>query len=190
MGSSKSDVGNQMVLRDTIKEHRGDYYVTYKPADLHSTLASVSLVFPKTSANVKDVRCAMEHELRHWLNRFAVPVMVPAFDAKDSVIRFSDEPYESHLMGYIDPHTGGLVQKWGLFEEPGAPSLSMARQDFPVPLAPFGHGAYSACGFASGRPRPPCGPADTAGPQWLYAERSSATADYAPSLRSSLARSE
>ena len=68
--------------------------------------------------------------------------------------------------------------------DPGAPSLSMARQDFPVPLAPFGHGAYSACGFAFGRPRPPCGPANTAGPQWLYASRSSATADYAPSLRS------
>ncbi len=49
-------------------------------------------------------------------------------------------------------------------EIPGAPSLSMARQDFPVPLAPFGHGAYSACGFAFGRPRPPCGPADTARP--------------------------
>ncbi len=60
----------------------------------------------------------------------------------------------------------------------------MARQDFPVPLAPFGHGACSACGFASGRPRPPCGPANSAGPQWLYASRGSATADYAPSLRS------
>ena len=41
----------------------------------------------------------------------------------------------------------------------------------PVPLAPFGYGAYSACGFAFGRPRPPCGPANTAGPQWLYASR-------------------
>ena len=34
------------------------------------------------------------------------------------------------------------------------------------------------------RPRPPCGPANTAGPQWLDASRGEATADYAPSLRS------
>src|SRR3990167_4606314 len=33
-------------------------------------------------------------------------------------------------------------------------------------------------------PRPPCGPAHSAGPQWLYTERSSATSDYAPLLRS------
>ena len=63
----------------------------------------------------------MEQELAYWLNRFSVPLMVSAFDAKDSVIRFSDEPYESHLMGYIDPHTGGLVQKWGLLEEDEMP---------------------------------------------------------------------
>ena len=34
------------------------------------------------------------------------------------------------------------------------------------------------------RPRPPCGPANTAGPQWLDASRGEATADYAPALRS------
>src|SRR3990167_2643748 len=39
-----------------------------------------------------------------------------------------------------------------------APALSMARRDFPVPLAPFGT-RRNGCAFASGcgTPRPPCG---------------------------------
>jgi hypothetical protein len=122
MEPPKKDTGNQKVFRDKLKEHRGSYFVIYKPADVNSSLALVSLVFPETSVEVTEVRRVMEQELKHWLNRFAVPVMVSAFDVKDSVIRISDEPYESHLMGYIDPHTGGLVQKWGLFEEDETPS--------------------------------------------------------------------
>jgi hypothetical protein len=122
MKPSGSDVSNQKVFRDNIKEHRGSYFVIYKPADVNSSLALVSLVFLETNVEVTVVRRVMEQELKHWLNRFAVPVMVSAFDAKDSVIRFSDEPYESHLMGYIEPHNGVLVQKWGLFEEDEMPS--------------------------------------------------------------------
>ncbi|MEX2163174.1 MAG: hypothetical protein WD823_02870 [Sulfuricaulis sp.] len=116
------DASNQKVFRDGIKEHRGSYFVIYKPADVNSSLALVSLVFPETSVEVTEVRRAMEQELKHWLNRFSVPVMVTAFDVTDRLIHFSEGPYESHLMGYIDPHTGGLVQKWGLFEEDETPS--------------------------------------------------------------------
>ena len=110
------------VFRDTIKEHRGSYFVVYKPADVKSSLASVRLVFPETTAEATEVRRAMEEELRYWLNRFAVPVMVSALNAKDNLIYFSEEPYESYLMGYIDPNSVGVVQKWGLFEEDEMPS--------------------------------------------------------------------
>ncbi len=115
-------VGDEKVFRDGIKEHRGSYFVIYKPADVNSSLASVSLVFPETMVEATEVRQAMEQELKRWLNRFAVPVMLSAFDAKGDLIHFSEEPYESHLMGYIDPHSGGVVQKWGLFEEDEMPS--------------------------------------------------------------------
>lgn len=110
------------MFRDKIREHRGKYFVNYNPADGDSWLAMVSLVFPDHAVDVSEVRRAMDEELRYWLNRFSVPVMVSAFDVKDSVIRFSEEPYESHLMGYIDPDSGAVVQKWGLFEEDEMPS--------------------------------------------------------------------
>ena len=37
---------------------------------------------------------------------------------------------------------------------PGAPALSMARQDFPVFLAPCGHGAVDGASPAAGHDRP------------------------------------
>ncbi len=122
MEPQKKGMSNQKVFRDAIKEHRRRYFVVYKPADVNSSRASVRLVLLETSVEITEVRHAMEEEFRYWLNRFAVPVMVSAFDAKDNLIHFSEEPYESHLMGYIDPHTGGLVQKWGIFEENEMPS--------------------------------------------------------------------
>lgn len=129
------------VFRDKIQEHRGSYFVIYNPADGDSWLATVSLVFPEVTVDVSEVRRAMEQELAHWLNRFSVPIMVSAFDAKDSVVRFSDEPHESHLMGYIDTHTGRLVRKWGLYEEAEIPSeqkdaeyLERVYQDVPFRL--------------------------------------------------------
>ncbi len=74
--------------------------------------------------------------------------------------------------------------------DPGAPALSMARQDFPVPLAPFGHGALICLRLrlrqaaTALRSSVALYGARHARPQWLYASRGSATADYAPSLRS------
>lgn len=110
------------VFRDKIREHRGNYFVTYNPADGSEWLASISLSFPELNVDLVEVKGAMEWELKHWLNRFAVPLMVSAFDAKDSVIRFSEEPYESHLTGYVDPGSGKIAHRWGLFENGEFPS--------------------------------------------------------------------
>lgn len=113
---------NPKVFRDSLKEHRGHYFVEYKPADVNSTYAIVNLVFIGTSIEVIEVRHAMEEELKHWLNRFAVPAMISACDAKDRLIHLSEKLYESHLMGYIDFHTGNLVHRWGLFNHDELPS--------------------------------------------------------------------
>jgi hypothetical protein len=56
---------------------------------------------------------------------YPVPTMVSAFDAKGELVRLSDKFGESHLMGYIDPHTGKLVRRWGLFGNDEMPSNQM-----------------------------------------------------------------
>ncbi len=85
---------------------------------------------------------------------------------------------------------GWVSELIGIAGGPGAPALSMARQDFPVPLAPFGHGALICLRLrlrqaaTALRSSVALYGARHARPQWLHASRGSAIADYAPSLRS------
>lgn len=118
----KSDASNHKVFRDELKEHRGNYYVIYKPADDRLSFANVQLVFPEVNVEVTAVRCAMEQELNKWLNRYPVPLMVSAFDVKDDLISVSSENRESHLMGYVDQSTGRITRRWGLFENTEMPA--------------------------------------------------------------------
>ena len=65
------------------------------------------------------------------------------------------------------------------------------RRGFPVSLAPSVSAQPCGVRLRLHRPRPPCGPANTAGPQWLYGTKGPPaspvgpvpTSYYAPSLR-------
>lgn len=114
------------VFRDTIKEHRGRYYVTYKPADVGLPFASLQLVFPELGIGSAEVRHLMEHELKNWLHRYPVPLKVTAFDAKDSVIQVGADSMESHLMGYAEPQTGRITAIWGVLKDDELPVDQMS----------------------------------------------------------------
>lgn len=116
---------NQKVFRDKLKEHRGEYYVIYYPADVRMPFANIQVVFPHDGFDAQAVARAMEQELDGWLKRYPVPVMVSAFNAKEDVIRLSDESDKSHLMGYIDSLTGKTIRRWGLFQDKELPSEQM-----------------------------------------------------------------
>ena len=66
------------------------------------------------------------------------------------------------------------------------------RRDFPVSLAPSVSAQPCGVRLCLHRPRPPCGPANSAGPHWLYGTKGPPaspvgpvpTSYYAPSLRS------
>lgn len=105
------------VFREQIKEHRGDYYVSYQPADARSRFASVQLTFLGNGHDVADVKAAMERELQSWLLRFRVPVGVSSYDAKDDLIHVAPEFSQSHLAGYIDQQTDQIIQWWDFPQE-------------------------------------------------------------------------
>ncbi len=115
----------EKVFRDKVKEHRGSYYVTYQPADARFPFAIIQVVFLEDCADVTKVKTAMEYESRYWLKRYPVPVMVSAFDARDSLICLSEESVQSHLMGYVDDETGEVVLRWGLLDNNVLPSKQM-----------------------------------------------------------------
>jgi len=72
----------------------------------------------------------MEQELKLWLGRFPVPTMVSSFDATEALIRFSKEAGESHLMGYVNPQSGSIVNRWGIFENDELPAGQMTADYF------------------------------------------------------------
>ncbi len=122
-------------------EHRGNYYVTYQPADLRAPFAIIQLTLPQDDYDATAVSRAMEQELDAWLRRYPVPAMVSAFDAKDDLIGAHGEGGEPNLMGYIDPQSGEVVQRWELLrieelpsEQMGAEYLARVYQSIPFRL--------------------------------------------------------
>lgn len=115
----------QKVFRERIKVHRGNYYVSYQPADARFPSASVHLTFLGNGHDVADVKKAMERELQSWLSRFRVPVGVSSYDAKDDFIHVAPEFAQSHLAGYVDLQTGQIIQWWGFPQESEFPSEQM-----------------------------------------------------------------
>lgn len=100
------------VIRDELKESRGDYYVVYHPADSRSQFANLHLVFPSDNIVVQDVIHRMEVECTSWLKKYCVPVMVTSFDAKDNVINLKSIKKESYLLGFVDSKTRNIVRRW------------------------------------------------------------------------------
>lgn len=97
---------------EDIKEHRGSYFVEYHPPVSHSRSATLNLVFHDGvhSASVADL---METELRHWLSRYPVPLMIWAWDSKEDMIR-PDGKGGNCLVGWIEPAAGGVRQSWNI----------------------------------------------------------------------------
>jgi len=121
-------MGEQKVYRDVINEHRGDYYVTYRPADLRTPFAVVQLTFPREIGEAAKVKKAMESELEYWVRKYPVPAMVTAFDAKEDVVHISDNADESHLIGFIDTHSGHVSRFWKLLEQHELPAEQMEEK--------------------------------------------------------------
>lgn len=122
MKTSSRNASEQKIFRDKLREHRGNYYVVYQPADLRAPFAIIQLTFPQDDYEATAVSRAMEQELDAWLRRYPVPAMVSAFDVKDDLINAHGVGGESHLMGYVHPQTGEVVRQWELLRNEDLPS--------------------------------------------------------------------
>jgi Sec-independent protein translocase protein TatA len=92
---------------DAIKEHRGQYFVEYHPPNFGARFAILYLVF-LNPIDKKKVAELMEAELNRWLKRYAVPIMVSAFDEKDTPICLMEEKGFDFLFGFLDSNTNVL----------------------------------------------------------------------------------
>lgn len=96
--------GNETgIVFERIKERRDAYYVEYVPArsgDYFANLILVFLQFPES----KKIAKIMESECDLWIQRYAVPLMVTAFDNTDSMIPLDSVRPCDHLIGLVEKH--------------------------------------------------------------------------------------
>src|SRR6266446_4786530 len=108
------------LIFQTVKESRGWYFVEYAPPICSHRFAILELVFPDPVDKRKIVP-AMESELRKWLDRYPIPIMVSAFDGKGSVIHLEPVKSCSHLMGFRSKESDQTVSHWRLVKDEELP---------------------------------------------------------------------
>lgn len=101
----------EQLFFESIKEHCGAYFVEYQPPVAGNTFATLSLVFPE-SPELSHVADLMQSELKRWLIRYPVPLMITAFDAKEDIIRTNENPDDCHLVGWRAPAKDEVVSSW------------------------------------------------------------------------------
>lgn len=102
---------SEQLIFDPIKEHRGPYFVSYRPPEGGNNFAMLSLTF-LDAIELSEATDFMKLELERWLARYPVPLMASAFDSSDGML-----PLRSgldQLVGWIDPNTGKVTVSWNL----------------------------------------------------------------------------
>lgn len=96
---------------EPMKEYRGDYFVEYQPPVSARQFATVALTFHQDQipANLADI---MVGELRYWLGKYPVPIMLSAGDATDSIVKPKESDGDSFLVGWLDPASKDPVWSW------------------------------------------------------------------------------
>lgn len=103
----KEDEG---LVFESLKEHRGKYFVEYCPARGGDLFASLTLTFPQ-SLDELDVIKAMENECLRWIERFPISLYVTSCDGADDEISLDKWRGSSCLFGLWDGNTVRL--DWG-----------------------------------------------------------------------------
>jgi hypothetical protein len=95
---------------ECVKEHRGSYFVEYRPPVSNNKFATLGVIFLK-SVSWEDVRDFVEKEIRFWLGRYPVPLMVSAWDDAEAMLRplGSDRGF---LVAWVSPDNGEIKQSW------------------------------------------------------------------------------
>ncbi len=97
----------------TLKEHRGSYFVQYTPARSGDYFASLALVFTEKPAR-EDIPAIMERECKAWMQRYPVPLMATAFDDNDSAISLQNENGCDHLIAL--PEKDAVAFHWKMLK--------------------------------------------------------------------------
>ena len=122
---------------ESIREDRGYYFVEYQPPVADHSFATLNLIFPE-SISWERVSELLDKEVREWIGRYRVPLMVWALDNKEDAIRPPDRDANC-LVAWNDPESGQIVKSWDhrdltayLKKAPQHPDWRTIYADIPV----------------------------------------------------------
>jgi len=95
----------------SIKEHRGNYFVSYAPARAGDYFAYLFVVFLK-HAELSEIAEIMQRECREWTQRYPVSLRVSAFNDADRLISLQAARGYDHVIGILD--NGKVEYHWKL----------------------------------------------------------------------------
>jgi hypothetical protein len=104
-------VPQDQLFFETLKIHRGWYFVEYSPPLPSYPFATAQLVVVD-KVETERVAKAMEHELASWLERYPVPLMVSSFDGTGTLISLNTVRECDHLIGWQDSVSSKFVSHW------------------------------------------------------------------------------
>jgi hypothetical protein len=110
-----------------VKEIRNWYFVEYSPPINDFKFANLQLVMTSENISDADVADAMEEELKHWLNRFPVPLIVSAFDNTGSLYNLKEIKGYNHLIRFFD-HNQIIRMYWRLVRDAEIPNVALNKE--------------------------------------------------------------
>ena len=122
---------------DYIREKRDSYFVEYQPPIADNPFATLNLIFPN-AVLWERVSEFLDEEVRYWIERYRVPLIVLALDDKKDIIRAADRG-SGCLVAWADSENGEIVQSWNhdnlsdfLKKVPRHPDWRTIYTDIPV----------------------------------------------------------
>jgi hypothetical protein len=121
------DKGKRLLF-ESVKEHRETYFVEYKPPSGRQTFATLNLVFMGTP-DWPEVETKFKLELRHWIERYPVPVMAWAFDDQEDSLR-EPETGRSWMVAWPGSTTNEIEYSLDYNELPSSPEHDETGADW------------------------------------------------------------
>jgi hypothetical protein len=117
-------VTHEAVRFESLKEHRGWYFVEYSPPTAGLRFSSVGLTCLE-SRDASVVARAMESEARYWINRYPIPVMVSAFEADGGVFNLNDARPCNYLFAWDEYPYTELILTWRVVTDEELPDVAL-----------------------------------------------------------------
>lgn len=119
-----NDRKRRTLFFENVKEPRDGYFVEYCPPGGDTRFARLTLVFHE-AATPATARRRMETEAIVWTERYAVPVMVGAVDAKGDAVEIGGSWVHANLIAWRRP-SGRLEKHWRLLKDEELPADALS----------------------------------------------------------------